>query len=99
MANCKYIIGNNSPITLAELLAQLSDLDVSSYSDVVYSRYPRRDAMREKIIKVNKEYSYNKRKDTTASAISAIIDGEPHIGDSKVLSISEFIDHPSAVID
>ena len=99
MANCKYIIGNNSPITLAELLAQLSDLDVSSYSDVVYSKYPRRDAMREKIIKVNKEYSYNKRKDTTASAVSAIIDGEPHIGDSKVFSISEFIDHPSAVID
>lgn len=99
MAECKYIIGNNSPITLAELLNRLNDVDLSNYSDVVYSKYPKRDAIREEIIKLNKEYSYKKRENKVVSAISTLIDGEPHIGDSKVISINDFIDHPNATID
>jgi hypothetical protein len=100
MAECKYIIGNNSPITLAELLDRLNDVDLSNYSDVVYSKkYPKRDAMREEIIKLNKEHSYKKRENKIVSAVSTLIDGEPHIGDSEVISINDFIDHPNATID
>jgi hypothetical protein len=73
--------------------------DFNSLSDVVFSKYKRRDDVRESLVTLSKEYVSKKRGDDANSAVSTLIDGEPALRDSNVISISEWIDHPSCQID
>ena len=104
VANCKYKITNTNQEfdSFADLLNNFVDKEIKDFqslSDVVFSKYEKRDNTKKQIISLNKEYIPKKRVDDTNSAIYAFVDGEPHIGDSKVISISEWIDHPSSQIN
>lgn len=103
MAKCKYIVNGVGKFdSFAKLLNEFVEKSISDYdtlSDVVYSKYQKRDAIREQLVTLSKEYVPKRRKHSANSAISTIIDGEPAIGDSDVISTSELIDHPACMID
>ena len=103
MANCRYELKNGQKFdSFADLLNNFVDREIkdfNSLSDVIFSKYKKRDDLREQIITVNKEYIPKKRISDTNSAISTIVDGEPAIRESDVIGISEWIDHPSCVIN
>lgn len=103
MAKCKYKVNGVGEFdSFAKLLNEFVEKSISDYetlSDIVYSKYQKRDAIREQLVTLSKEYVPKRRKDSANSAISTIIDGEPAIGDSDVISTSEWIDHPACMID
>jgi hypothetical protein len=103
VAKCKYKVkGVGEFDSFAKLLNEFVEKNISSYetlSDIVYSKYQKRDAIREQLVTLSKEYVPKRRKNSVNSAISTIIDGEPAIGDSDVISTSELIDHPACMID
>lgn len=104
MANCRYEITKNGTkfASFAELLNNFVDKEIkdfNSLSDVVFSKYQKRDNTREQLVTLSKEYVPKRRIDDTNSAVSTIIDGEPAIREQGVIGISEWIDHPSCVID
>ena len=83
MANCRYELKNGTKFdSFADLLNNFVDKEIkdfNSLSDVVFSKYQKRDNLREQLVKVSKEYIPKRRVADTNSAISAIIDGEPAI--------------------
>lgn len=103
MDNCKYTLKNGTSFeSYAELFNYFSEVnikDFQSLSDVVYSKFKKRDAVREQLITLSKQYVPKSRIDSVNSAVSTIIDGEPQIRESGVISISDWIDHPSCMID
>lgn len=104
MANCNYTIVQTKEKfnSLTELLNFLDTKDLNdfaSFSDIVCSKFAKRDSIRKKLIELNREYVPKKRVDSVNSAISTIIDGEPSIRESNAIPISEWIDHPSCKID
>lgn len=104
MDNCTYtIISTGQKFnSWAELMNNFADKEIkdfNSLSDVVFSKYKRRDDVRESLVTLSKEYVSKKRGDDANSAVSTLIDGEPALRDSNVISISEWIDHPSCQID
>jgi hypothetical protein len=98
MANCKYILKNgtvfNSFVELLHSIDTKSIQDFQSFSDIVYSKFTKRDTVKQQLINLTKEYIPKKRVDSTNSAISAMINGEPGIIESNVIGISDWIDHP-----
>ena len=103
MAKCRYEIKDGTKFaSFAELLNNFVDKEIkdfNSLSDVVFSKYPKRDNVREQLVTLSKEYVPKKRMDDINSAVSVMVDGEPSIGDQGVIGISEWIDHPSCTID
>ena len=103
MGNCVYTLKDGTIFeSYAKLFTHFSEeniKDFQSLSDVVYSKFKKRDSIREQLITLNKQYVPKSRVDSVNSAISTIIDGEPQIKDSNIISISDWIDHPSCMID
>lgn len=104
MANkCKYIFKDGSEFeSFAELLNSLSEKDISvfqSFTDVVYSKFAKRDEVVTMIKNLRKSYTPRKRVDSVNSAVSTLVDGEPNISNSDVIGISDWIDHPCCQID
>lgn len=100
---CTYKLKNGTEFnSFAELLNSIDTKiiqDFQSFSDVVYSKFARRDAVKQQLIDLNKEYTPKKRVDSPNSAVAAMINGEPGIIESDVIGISDWIDHPCCQID
>ena len=103
MGKCTYELKNGTSFeSYADLINYFSESNISNFSslsDVVYSKFQKRDATRAQIIELSKEYVPKIRINSANSAVSAIIDGEPQIRESNAIGISDWIDHPSCLID
>ena len=65
MANCRYELKNGTKFdSFADLLNNFVDKEIkdfNSLSDVVFSKYQKRDNLREQLVKVSKEYIPKRR--------------------------------------
>jgi hypothetical protein len=94
MANkCTYTLNGQKFDSFAELLNYLDNIDgkylneIGNTNDVVYSKFLRRDELHKQISEKNKEYVPKRRKTTENSGVRVMLDGEPIIRESGVLSI------------
>lgn len=101
--NCTYIIeGVGTLNSYTDLLNYLDNVDISSYTDitdVVYSKYARRDDLHKQLKTLSKNYVTRKRKESESVGLQVMMDGEPLIRESGVLSIQEFLDCPACNIN
>jgi hypothetical protein len=94
MANkCTYTLNSQKFDSFAELLNYLDNIDgkylneIGNTNDVVYSKFLRRDELHKQISEKSKEYVPKRRKTTENSGVRVMLDGEPIIRESGVLSI------------